>query len=55
MTETTIPSWLDVECEVLDGAPLNPLEKFILAHEPDDETGSQWRRDLSAVIEWVKQ
>lgn len=50
-----MPTWSDVSAEASDGAPLNPLEQFILDHEPAGERDIKWRDQLAAVIEWVKQ
>lgn len=55
-TDTTrLPDWFDIHAEASEGAPLNPIEQFILDHEPAGPEDIEWRKQLAALIEWVKQ
>ena len=55
-TQPTIfmPTWLEINAELSDGTPLNPLEKFIYDHEPYGHDEYKWRDQLRQVIEWVR-
>lgn len=50
-----LPEWSTVSQELSDGAPLNPLERFIYENEPAElGQADEFRRQLSDMIEWVR-